>query len=71
MTDSRAAMTERAERLLTVSETAKLWSVCERTVLRKIRSGELEVVMLAARAPSSGVRRKRERIEIEESRRSG
>jgi excisionase family DNA binding protein len=41
----------RAERLLTVKETAKLWNVSERTVYRKIWSGELPVVLLTPKTP--------------------
>jgi excisionase family DNA binding protein len=39
------------ERLLTIGETADLWKCCERTVARKIQSGELEFVQLGERMP--------------------
>jgi hypothetical protein len=39
------------ERLLTYAETAELWNCCIRTVIRKIQSGEVEVVELSERMP--------------------
>ena len=44
-------LNEIMERLLTAKETAKLWSCCTETVLRKIRRGEIEAVYIAGRAP--------------------
>jgi excisionase family DNA binding protein len=37
----------RAEQLLTVTEVAKLWKCCIRTVTRKVERGELEIVRLS------------------------
>lgn len=39
-----------AERLLTIRQLAELWGVCERTIHRRISSGDLPVVRLSSHA---------------------